>query len=143
MFPISMLIDTAATTAALKEPLSWELVSMIIGIATVIVGGIVTIYTSNNKKHDNSNSEADSKAIHALSEHINRIVDKLNENSNKINEISVKIAGLEKECDSLNEENEDLKDLMRDIEKENFASISKVSDKVDSIKDLIINLRNK
>lgn len=136
-----MLIDTAAAFTQ-KEPLSWELVSVIIGVATVIVGGIVTIYTSS-KKNDNSNSDSDSKAIHALSEHINRIVDKLNENSNKINEISVKIAGLDKECDSLNKENEDLKDLMRDIEKENFSSISKVSDKVDSIKDLIINLRNK
>lgn len=136
-----MLIDTAAT-ATQKEPMSWEAVSMIIGVATVIVGGIVTIYTSY-KKSDNSEVGADTKAIQALSEHINRIVDKLNENSNKINEISVEIAGLKKECDYLNKENEDLKDLMRDIEKENFSSISKVSDKVDSIKDLIINLRNR
>jgi predicted nucleic acid-binding Zn-ribbon protein len=136
-----MLIDTAITVTQ-KEPLSWELVSVIIGVATVIVGGIVTIYTTH-KKSDNSDTEADSKAIHTLSEHINKIVDKLNENSNKISEISVEIAGLKKECDHLNKENEDLKDLMRDIEKENFSSISKVSDKVDSIKDLIINLRNR
>lgn len=136
-----MLIDTAIT-ATPKEPMSWEAVSMIIGVATVIVGGIVTIYTTH-KKNDTSDAGTDSKAIHAISEHINRIVDKLNENSNRINVISEKIDRLDKECDSLNKENEDLKDLMRDIEKENFSSISKVSDKVDSIKDLIINLRNK
>lgn len=108
---------------------TWEVAATILGIAALIVGAIVQTIGKRDKPE--------------VVKHVNDLTGTINELNAKLAETNNKVAGLEANVSHLTRENEDMKQLIRDIEKDNFNALSKVVDKVDNIKDLLINFKSK
>lgn len=108
---------------------TWEIAATVLGIAALIVGAIVQTVGKREKPE--------------VIKHVNDLTETVNELTSKLAESNNKIAALDANVHNLTRENEEMKQLIRDIEKDNFNALSKVVDKVDNIKDLLINFKAK
>lgn len=113
---------------------SWEIAATVLGVAALIIGAIVKIFADGKNKSTTSDD---------VVKHINDVTNQINIITNRVNELSSKIAALEVESKNLISDNDEMKALVRDIERDNFNALNKVVDKVDHIKDMLIEKLNK
>lgn len=126
--PVHTAVETASES---QGGFSWELAATILGVAALVIGAVVQIFMRKQKE--------DPEVL----KHVNALTQIVNEHTTKQAETNAEIAALKANVVNLTRENEDLKQLIRDIERDNFNALSKVVDKVDNIKDLLITFKPK
>jgi len=126
--PAQKAVETATES---QGGFSWELAATILGVAALVIGAIVQIFMRKQKE--------DPEVL----KHVNALTQIVNEHTTKQSETNAEIAALKANVANLVKENEELKQLIRDIERDNFNALSKVVDKVDNIKDLLITFKPK
>jgi len=130
------LMFLESTSANTGNAFSWELAATIIGVAALIVEAFIRIYIHNTKlKKDNENNTNNNNNPNALTEseinHLKNLAQSVMNNANKISNQDLKLKNLQSIAD-------DLKALIRDVEKENFNSLNNVSDKIDVLKNILL-----
>lgn len=117
----------------IENKFSWELAATVIGVFALIIEAIIRIYVHNSKNKSVSESkvvknedltESEIKYLKDLSQNVAN-------NSNKMTNQDLKIKNLERLT-------EELKNLIREVEKDNFSSLSNVSDKIDILKNILL-----
>lgn len=124
-----VISDTAKT----EPTFTWEVAATVLGVAALIIGAIVKIFADNKKVKENPE----------VLTHVNQLTTTVNQLNDKLTDQNSRIVALETDVKNAYREIEELKELVRDVEKDNFNALGKVVDKVDSIKDLLINLKTK
>ena len=123
----SMLMETTAKTG-----FTWELAATIIGVAVLVVEAFIRIYIHNSKlKEEKSNGNAANSLTDADVNYLKNAAQSIMNNSNKISNQDIKLKNVVVTVD-------DLKSLIRDVERENFNSLSSVSDKIDVLKNILL-----
>jgi uncharacterized coiled-coil protein SlyX len=115
---------------------SWELAATIIGVAALIVEAVIRIYIHNSKmkrdeKQTNNNQNPQNNLTDAEITYLKNVAQSVMNNSNKISNLEIKLKNQEDSID-------DLKALIRDVERENFNSLTAVSDKIDVLKNILL-----
>jgi len=112
---------------------SWELAATVIGVAALIVEAVIRIYIHNSKmKKDNQNNNNPENALtDAEVKYIKNVAQSVMNNTNKISNLEIQMKNIE-------DINDDLKALIRDVERENFNSLTSVSDKIDVLKNILL-----
>jgi len=126
-------VTKTVTPVVEPSPFNWASAATVLGVAALIIGAVVKIF------HDEKKAKENPEVIN----HVNQLTTTVNLLNDKLNDHGVKISSLETDMKNVYREIEELKMLIRDIEKDNFNALGKVVDKVDSIKDLLINLKTK
>lgn len=128
------LILLSTLDAEEVSKITWPLAATIIGVVTVILETVIRMSNNNSKakstvkdiKDTNKESLTDSEIVY-----LKNLSQNVMNNSNKLSNLDLKIKNLESISD-------DLKMLIRDAEKENFNSLSNVSNKIDVLKNILL-----
>lgn len=128
---LSILIESTQANA-----FSWELAATIFGVAALIIEAVIRIYVHNSKmKNENVKTESNNNNTISLTDaeinYLKNVAQSVMNNTNKISNLEIQIKNLENVTD-------DLKALIRDVERENFNSLSSVSDKIDVLKNILL-----
>lgn len=132
------MFDKITLLEATSGSFSWELAATIIGVAALIVEAVIRIYIHNSKmKRDenqanNNNNQNNANALtDAEINYLKNLAQSVMNNSNKISNLEIRLKNDEDLID-------DLKALIRDVERENFNSLTSVSDKIDVLKNILL-----
>lgn len=137
MFNLYTLMETA--DKATGSALSWEVTATILGVVALILETIIRIYMHNSKmkKEENKAEAAPVSATNSISltdaeiMNLKNLAQSVINNTNKISNIEIQ----NKNYDGIIDE---IKKMIRDNEKEHFTSLNNVSDKVDVLKNILL-----
>ena len=122
-----VLLDTAIK----EDSFSWPIASTIIGTLVIVVEAFIRIYIHNSKNTKTKKEETNNVLTDAEVAYLKNLSQNVMNNHNNINELKFKLESLEDTVD-------DLKSLIRDVEKDNFSALSNVVDKIDVLKNILL-----
>lgn len=120
----TLLIETEPTT-------TWEDVGIILGLALIISEAIIRMYMHNSKMKKEMQKSGNDQLTEAELTNIKNLQQTVMNNTNKISGLEIQYKNMESSID-------ELKSLIRDVERDNFTSLSSVSDKIDILKNILL-----
>lgn len=121
----TLLIETDPTST------TWEDVGIILGLALIISEAIIRMYMHNSKMKKEMHKADNGQLSEAELANIKNLQQTVMNNTNKISGLEIQHKNMETSID-------ELKALIRDVERDNFTSLSSVSDKIDILKNILL-----